>query len=113
MKTTRVRSMRDIPTVQGLRDRAIPDSREQIMSELAHLEHEKARLEREINIWIANQKKTQERIRLVQERVEMLNRTMEELSPAVPRRRSAQHGAAPDEEDEKKESRFHAVSLEY
>ncbi len=113
MKTTRVRSMRDIPTVQGLRDRAIPDSREQIMSELAHLEHEKARLEREISIWITNQNKTQERIRIVQERVEMLNRTMEEISPSVPRRRPAQPGEAPDEADENKETRFHAVSLEY
>ncbi len=59
MKTKHVRSMRDIPTIQGLRNRSVPTTREQVMSELARLEHEKARLEREMNIWLANQKKTE------------------------------------------------------
>ena len=81
MKTSDIRSMRDIPTIQGMKNRAVPSNREQLMSELARLEHEKARLERENTIWLANQKKCEMRIRQVQERAELLRLKLEELLP--------------------------------
>ena len=81
MKTTNIRSMRDLPTIQGLKNRSLPANREQIMGELARLEHEKARLEREKTIWLSNQKKAQTRIDQVQERFDLLQRMLEELSP--------------------------------
>ena len=34
MKTNRSRGMRDVTTLQGLRSRSVPSSREQIMAEL-------------------------------------------------------------------------------
>lgn len=101
MKTVKIRSMRDIPTIQGLRNRSVPGSREQIMSELARLEHEKARLHRELDIWIANQKKTEDRLRQVQERVALLQKVMDESDP--------RHKA----EDETDTDRWREVSLEY
>ena len=81
MKTTNIRNMRDLPTIQGLKNRAMPANREQIMSELARLEHEKARLEREKTIWLSNQKKAQTRIDQVQERFDLLERMLIELAP--------------------------------
>jgi hypothetical protein len=69
MKKARVRSMRDIPTIQGLRNRSVPASREQAVAEVARMEHEKARLERELEIWLGNQRNTEKRLRQVEERL--------------------------------------------
>jgi phage portal protein BeeE len=80
METKDVRGMRDIPTIQGLRHRAMPGNREQAVSELARLEHEKARLERELKIWISNQQKTEGRLRQVEERLALLEQM---LNPPV------------------------------
>ncbi len=110
MKTKHLRSMRDIPTIQGLRSRAVPSSREQVVSELARLEHEKARLERELSMWLANQKKTQDRIQQVQERLNLLQNMMEELSP---KHRPAHSGEQVEEDDEKVAGKYREVSLEY
>ena len=106
MKTTNIRNMRDIPTIQGLKNRSVPTNREQIMSELARLEHEKARLDRENTIWVFNQKKTQARIHQVQERVELLRVKLDELLPKP---------LAPEskEVDEKKPKKYRVVNLEY
>jgi len=114
MKTKYLRNMRDIPTIQGLRNRAMPSSREQVVSELARLEHEKARLERELNIWLANQKKTQDRIQQVQERLNLLQHVMEELSPKKHRpANSPASGEQADEDNEQKTGKYREVPLEY
>ena len=106
MKTTNIRNMRDLPTIQGLKNRSLPDNREQIMSELARLEHEKARLEREKTIWISNQKKAQTRIDQVQERFDLLQRMLEELSPKP---------QAPEDsvDSMKNAGKFRGVNLDY
>jgi predicted nucleic acid-binding Zn-ribbon protein len=70
------RGMRDIPTIQGLTSRSTPATRELAAGEFARLEHEQARLERELNIWIENQKKTAKRLQHVQERLAHLRQTL-------------------------------------
>lgn len=109
MKPKYVRSMRDIPTIQGLRNRSMPATREQAMSELARLEHEKARLERELSIWIANQKKTENRLQQLQERVTLLQTVMDELTP---KRHKPDPGSEQVEENERKNG-WREVPLEY
>jgi len=109
MKTKHVRSMRDIPTIQGLRNRSVPTTREQVMTELARLEHEKARLERELNIWLVNQKKTEDRTRQLQERVNLLQTVMDEISP---KKRKLDPGSEQAEKIDDKNG-YHEVSLEY
>jgi chromosome segregation ATPase len=104
MKTKQLPTMRDIPTIQGLKNRAVPSNREQIASELARLEHEKARLERELNMWVGNQKKTKIRIHQVQERLDLLEHVMDELSP--------RHSSELDE-FEKENGKYKEVTLEY
>lgn len=105
MKTTNMRNIR-IATMQGLKNRLVPANREQIMSELARLEHEKASLEREITIWISNQKKAQARIQQVQERVALLQHMLEGLSLRPLLTQS-------DEDGEKKNRKYREVNLEY
>ncbi|MBU0493738.1 MAG: hypothetical protein KKA73_04485 [Chloroflexi bacterium] len=73
---TKARGMRDIPTIQGLRNRATPVTREQAVTELARLEHEKARLQRELNTWIVNQEKTEERLRQLEERLSLVQQIL-------------------------------------
>lgn len=106
MKTTNNSIKRDIPTHQGLKYyRSVPANREQIMSELARLEHENARLERENTIWLSNQKKTQTRIAQVQKRMHLMRRMFELLSKPQ---------AAPSgEETEKQSGHYREVNLEY
>lgn len=91
VKTVRPRGMRDIATIQGLSGRNVAGSREQMVTELARMEHEKARLEREMRIWIGNQKRTEERLRLVQERLDLLQKT---LNPELIERVAQQSAAA-------------------
>ncbi len=109
MKTKRIPSMREIPTIQGLRNKAVPSNREQIISEFARLEHEKARLERELSIWLANQKKTNDRIQHVQERLNMLQNLLDGLSGTEPPRRRP----TLTEESVDNNSSYQEISLEY
>jgi hypothetical protein len=76
MKKERVRGMRDIPTIQGLRNRSLPASREQAVAEVARMEHEKARLERELAIWLGNQRNTEKRLLQVEERLVSLEQIL-------------------------------------
>jgi hypothetical protein len=77
MKSKSTRGMRDIPTIQGLRHHSLPTTREQTVAEVARLEHEKSRLERELNMWLENQKKTESRLQHVRERLTLLQQLLE------------------------------------
>jgi chromosome segregation ATPase len=68
----KLRTMRDVPTIQGLRNQATPITREQAVAEMARLEHELARLQRELDMWTANQNKTAERMQRVEQRLAAL-----------------------------------------
>src|SRR5689334_12619267 len=94
MKTTSPKGMRQITTIQGLRSRSVPSSREQIMAELSRLEHEKARLEREQKIWLANQQKTGERLRATEDRIELLRGAFEQMVDAQADRKATSRTSA-------------------
>ena len=70
------RNMRDIPTIQGLINRSVPVAREHAASEFTRLEHEKARLERELTIWTENQRKTESRLDHVRQRLTLLRQVL-------------------------------------
>lgn len=109
MKTKHLRGMRDIPTIQGIRNHSVPATREQAMTELTRLEHEKARLERELSIWLANQKKTEGRLQQLQERVTLLQNVMDELPP----KRHRPDTGSEQLEDDAGKSNWREVPLEY
>jgi len=73
----KLRTMRDIPTIQGLRGQATPATREQAITEVGRLEHELSRLKREWEMWTTNQSKTVERIRRVEQRLALLKQLVD------------------------------------
>jgi hypothetical protein len=113
MTNKRTLGMRDIPTIQGLRHRATPGSREQTVAEVARLEHEKARLQRELDIWLSNHARTERRIQQVEERLAMLQELLEpKKSPQV----GQSPGASGDDTTEGQQGEspgWKAVPLEY
>jgi len=96
MEKKHLRGMRDIPTIQGLRHHSVPTTREEVVAELARMEHEKARLKRELDYWLSNQKKTEDRLRQVEARLvlldEILNPTADDGAPAGTATRSRTQG---------------------
>ncbi len=87
-----IKGMRDIPTAQGLTNRSVPATRVQVVVHLARAEHEKARLERELAMWVANQKQAERRLRRVLERIELLRGALNEQSPR--QRKTASRGSS-------------------
>ena len=122
MKTTTPKGMRHITTIQGLRSRAVPSSREQIMAELSRLEHEKARLEREQRIWNENQRKTDERLQATEDRIDLLRGAFEQIAdPRAGRRATGRTapltcdagGPSTSSEQDHSTMEWHTVVLEY
>ena len=66
------RGMRDVPTMQAIYGQNQKRSREQFVTNFARLEHEKARLERELQLWTKKKESTEE----------LLNKVLEELEIA-------------------------------
>jgi len=113
MKTETTRGMRDVPTIQGLRNRALPATREQAVTELARLEHEKARLERELEMWLANGKKTSHRLARVQEKLALLQHILDPalVEKSTARRRKTRQ--SPDGDATRASQAWREVKLEY
>lgn len=113
----RPKNMRDIPTIQGLVHRSEPKTREQAVNELARLEHEKARLQRELDIWQANRKQTEQRLQRVAERLAVLQRILTDSSdeanssPASQIQRKSGSQAVAEGKSERKA--WKEISLEY
>ncbi len=114
MKTKHLRGMRDIPTIQGVHHHSLPGTREQTVAEIARLEHEKARLEREMGIWSDNQARTEKRIRQVEERLASLQEILDpQPSKAAKRRNGRRERSDGDAGDDDQSKGWDAVSLEY
>lgn len=114
MKSNRVRGMRDIPTVRGLRSVSVPTTREEAVAELARMEHEKARLQRELDMWIKNQRTTENRLRQVEVRLSLLEEILN--PPAGDGAPKRQVRRAPVQEAENRESspqNWKEIPLEY
>jgi len=112
MKTKKFRSVQDTIIV-GHRNRSMPTTRKQAMSELASLEYMKASLERELSIWVANQKKTEKRLQQLYERATLLQEVLDGLPSQYQPRRCSSSGEQVEKNDENDASKFQVVSLEY
>jgi hypothetical protein len=114
MKAKRPRGMRDLMTIQGISGRTVPDSREQIVAEQSRLEHERARLRRELEMWQGNLDKTAGRLQGVEDRMALLRRTLEPMldpEPAAPdAERRASRAVEPEPEPA---TTWHEIVLEY
>ena len=120
MKVKRTRGMRNIPTIQGLRHRSLPTTREQTVAELARLEHEKVRLKRELKLWIDHQKRTQGQLQQVEERLAILQQMMDQTADDDSTKPSAQRRTktrrSPTEKGDSREGEaqsWREIPLEY
>src|SRR5438094_426241 len=109
MKTTWPKGVRDITTIQELRSRSVPSSREQIIIRLARLEREKARRARERGLWTKNQQQTDARLRATEERIDLLQVACEQMVDERADRRSPPNRDQADDST----AAWHAVVLEY
>ena len=114
MKTESVRGMRDIPTVQGLHRETVPASRQQAVTELARMEHEKARLERELALWKGHQIRTERHLQRVEARLAGLQQVLQPQASQEPPSRAARRSPARKTQDEVEQGQaWREFSLEY
>ena len=104
------KGMHDIPTAQSLSSRSMPATRAKITRQLAYMEQERERLERELDMWISKQKETEERLRQVQQRIELVQQALDKLPAAEGRRDS---GAQPTADSGRKAKGWQEIPLEY
>jgi hypothetical protein len=72
----KVRGMRDVPGPQSVVNRKSANSREQAVTDLTRLEHEKARLERELSVWTGKQETTSRRLEQISGQLELLQNSL-------------------------------------
>jgi septal ring factor EnvC (AmiA/AmiB activator) len=119
MKTKNIRGMRNIPTIQGLRHRSLPTTREQTVAEMARLEHEKIRLKRELNLWLDHQKRTEGQLQQVEERLAILQEIMDQTAdddsakPAGRRRARTRRSRIEKADGEGEAQGWQEIPLEY
>ncbi len=109
----RPKGLREIKTAQGIPGRASGSSREQAVAELARLEHERARLQRELNVWRQNQQRTDDQLRRVEERLSTLQGVLAEEPDATPRPAPRRPAPRPATNDDDPNSSWSSVALEY
>jgi hypothetical protein len=113
MKPKRTRGMRELMTIQGLAGRTVPNSREQVVAEQARLEHERARLERELFMWQENERRTGERLAAVNERLAMLAAVCAKDDAESGRQPAAPRATHKADEPAEPASQWHEIVLEY
>ena len=114
MKTKYLKGMRDIPTVQGVRSCSVPNTQPQAATELARLEHEKARLKRELKIWLDNQERTEKQLRYVEDRLALVKQVLIPLAADDTAKRTAAPRSPTKEGSGKGAAQgWREVSLEY
>jgi len=114
----KLKGINDIPTAQTLISRSIPASRSKVVTQLARMEQERERLERELNIWFDKQQQTERRLQQVRQHIEVLRRALDEL-PADEEGQDSDILQAADEERQRtgddgwKAGDWRAIPLEY
>lgn len=90
-----IRGMREVRTARELTMNSLRVSQAQLVAELAHAEHEKARLERELTMWVANQRKAERQLQRVMERIGLLWNSLDKRSPRRKRKPASRRLSRP------------------
>jgi hypothetical protein len=72
------KGMHDIASAQTLINRSVPATRAQVMAQLARMEYERARLERELALWAGKRERTQSRLGKVQQHIGLLQQALDQ-----------------------------------
>lgn len=125
MTRPKLKGMRSIRTIQTLRNRALPTSRAEMAGQLARLEHERARLERETKIFTEKQSETGKNLCKVRDQIEQIKRALYGLSrnragrdngrqSSADRRAPSGSGLQKDDGEEERDSKkVSVVNLNY
>jgi seryl-tRNA synthetase len=111
--TMRPKGLREIKTVQGMAGRNRGSSREQAVAELARLEHERARLQRELEVWRQNQQRVEEQLGRVEARLADLRAATAEEPASAPRPPQRRAATRPAPRDDDHDGGWATLSLEY
>lgn len=96
-----IKGLRDIQTLCGLAHRAATGTRKRALNELAHLEHAKDQLERELGVWTTNQKRVGSRLQLVRQRIALLQKMLGgKMEPSAKRHAPSTNQEAEDDSQE-------------
>jgi hypothetical protein len=106
----KVRGMRDVPGPQSVVNRKQANSREQAVTDLTRLEHEKARLERELSVWTSKQETTSRRLDQIRGQLELLQNSL--YGSAAPEQPGV-HKSADEADAPKKDKAWREIALEY
>jgi hypothetical protein len=115
----KVRGMRDVPGPQSVANRKQANTREQAVTDLTRLEHEKARLERELSVWTTKAEATSHRLEQIRGQLEALQNSLygaETASPPASRARSngsSLSRSANDTEAPEQEKTWREIPMEY
>ena len=101
----KVKGIRDILSINSFVRRATPQTRAQVAAELARLEYEKQRLERELEL----RRQTEARLQLTQERIKFLVTVLEDL----PRSSDETSAAEPPTNSGRETKNWSEVTIEY
>ena len=70
------KGMRDVPSMQTAHRKKQQDGREQMVTEFARLEHERARLERELQLWTKKKYVTEGMLERVRNELEVVQQNL-------------------------------------
>ena len=104
-----VKGLKDIAKHGTATNRGVPRNGAQAAFELALLEHEKAKLQRELAVWDANERQARERLNVAKERSAALRRYLES-SEAV---RAGSGKRKPKARARRSAPAWQSVSMEY
>jgi ornithine cyclodeaminase/alanine dehydrogenase-like protein (mu-crystallin family) len=106
-----IRGLKDIATHGATVNRCVPRTGAQAAFQLGLLEQERSKLQREISVWLANSERAEARLRMIRERIgvlqEFLDASREHDSPGA----SPSRSAGPMKRRPK--PRGHTVTLQY
>ena len=108
----KIKGMRDIQTLHGRVDCAAARTRAQVAAQLAYLEREKDRLERELGVWTGNQKRAGSRLQSVGQRIALLQGILEVEQPSAKHRMPLGQNEVEDDGQEA-ETSWREIPLEY
>jgi len=87
--------LRDVATLQTLSHGAQPRERHQLVSRFARLENERARLERELDMWGTRKTVTADKLAKIYEQIDALRPLLLEEPAKAPVSRQARGGSRP------------------
>ena len=104
-----IRGLRNIATHSAMANSSVPGTRARAAFELGALEQERSKLQREISTWLANSEQAETRLRMIRERIGVLQKSLD----ADAAREPVLSGSSAGAKKRRPKPRCHTVTLQY